>query len=123
MNKITLIGNLTKDIEIKHTPKGSVANGTIAVTRDYNREITDFVNFTLWNKTAETAAKYVGKGSKVAIHGSLHIDKNNDKLYTSVSVENIEFLTPKTPTDSKEPPKYKSPEIEKMKESVEDLPF
>jgi single-strand DNA-binding protein len=134
MNKITVIGNLTKDLDLKETTKGKVANGVIAVTRDYNKDVTDFINFTIWNKAAETAATYVGKGSKVAIHGSLHIDKNNDKLYTSISVENIEFLTSKLPQEPK--PKEKKSEwedviekekqhIDKMKKENEttDLPF
>jgi single-strand DNA-binding protein len=139
MNKITVIGNLTKDLELKETTKGHVANGVLAVTRDYNRDVTDFINFTLWNKAAETAAKYVSKGSKVAIHGSLHIDKNNDKLYTSISVENIEFLSTKITQDTK--PEATKPKTElynygqdresekehisQMKEETEksDLPF
>ena len=134
MNKITLIGNLTKDLDVKQTTKGVVANGVIAVTREYNRDITDFITFTLWNKSAENAAKYIGKGSKVAIHGSLHIDANKetDKLYTSVSVESIEFLTPKNDRPNPEPKRdygdvieQEKAHVKKMKEETQstDLPF
>lgn len=105
MNKVILIGNLTRDPELTETPSGvPVCRFAIAVSRDYadsqgNRE-TDFFNITTWRGKAETCGKYLKKGSKVAVCGSLQNRSYEDKdgikrTVTDVIASDVEFLTPK----------------------------
>lgn len=105
MNKVILIGNLTRDPELTETPSGvPVCRFAIAVSRDYadsqgNRE-TDFFNITTWRGKAETCGKYLKKGNKVAICGSLQNRSYEDKdgikrTVTDVIASDVEFLTPK----------------------------
>lgn len=105
MNKVILVGNLTRDPELSETPSGiAVCRFSIAVSRDYanaegNRE-TDFFNITVWRSRAENCGKYLKKGNKVAIVGSLqnrsYDDKDGNKRYvTDVVANEVEFLTPR----------------------------
>ena len=105
MNKVILIGNLTRDPELTETPNGtSVCRFSIAVQRDYagndgNRE-TDFFNITVWNRRAENCGKYLKKGNKVAIVGSIQTRSYEDKdgikrNVTDIVANEVEFLTPK----------------------------
>ena len=77
MNKVILIGNLTRDLEMRQTPSGS-AVGTfgLAVNRTYTKdgekvENTDFFNIVVWTKLAELCAEYISKGSPIALEGRL----------------------------------------------------
>ena len=84
MNKVFLIGRLTRDPELRYTTNQSaVANFSIAVDRNFRREDgtqeTDFINIEVWNKPAENVNKYLKKGSQVAIDGSIRMDRFNDK--------------------------------------------
>jgi len=86
LNKVMLIGNLTRDPEIRYTPKGSaVAEIGLAVNRRYTmengekREETTFVDVTLWGRTAELAGEYLKKGRPVYIEGRLQLDSWDDK--------------------------------------------
>ena len=73
MNRITLIGNLGKDPEMKVFDSGKMKTSfSIAVRR--TKEITDWINIECWGKTAEIAAEYLRKGNKVGIDGSLFFD-------------------------------------------------
>lgn len=81
-NRVILLGNLTRDIEIKHLQSGmSVAEIGIAVNdrrKDQSGnwiEETTFVDVTLWGRTAEVAAEYLGKGSPILIEGRLKLDQ------------------------------------------------
>ena len=105
MNKVILVGNLTRDPELSETPSGiAVCRFSIAVSRDYagadgNRE-TDFFNITVWRGRAENCGRYLKKGNKVAIVGSLqnrsYDDKDGNKRYvTDVIANEVEFLTPR----------------------------
>jgi len=86
LNKVMLIGNLTRDPEVRYTPKGTaVAELGIAVNRRYTaengekREETTFVDVTLWGRTAELAGQYLKKGRPVYIEGRLQLDTWDDK--------------------------------------------
>ena len=86
LNKVMLIGNLTRDPEIKYTPKGSaVADIGLAINRTYTpeggekREETIFVDVVLWGSLAELAGKYLSKGRSVYIEGRLQLDTWDDK--------------------------------------------
>lgn len=105
MNKVYLIGNITRDVELAQTPSGvEVARFSIAVSRQYqdsNRERqTDFFNCVAWRGLAETIAKYCKKGSKVAVCGSIQLRNYEDnqgikRQAVDIIVQDCEFLTPK----------------------------
>lgn len=85
-NKVMLMGNLTRDPEVRYTPKGSaVADLAIAVNRSYTadngekREEVTYVDVVLWARLAEIASQYLKKGSPVFIEGRLQMDSWEDK--------------------------------------------
>ncbi|TKJ46405.1 single-stranded DNA-binding protein [Candidatus Aerophobetes bacterium Ae_b3b] len=84
LNRVILIGNLTRDPELRYTPDGTpVASFTIAVnraftTRQGEREA-DFIPIVVWRKRAETCSEYLAKGSQVAVEGRLQIRNYEDK--------------------------------------------
>ncbi|MBU3665608.1 MAG: single-stranded DNA-binding protein [Chthoniobacterales bacterium] len=86
VNKVMLLGNCTRDPEVKYTPKGSaVTDVGIAVNRVYTtdggekREETTFVDVTMWGRQAEIAGEYLKKGRPVFIEGRLQLDTWDDK--------------------------------------------
>ena len=131
MNKSTLIGNLTKDPELRTTQSG-IANCsfTIAVTRKFKgsngEKQTDFIPIVTWRKTAELCGKYLSKGKKVAIVGEIQTRnyeaKDGTKRYvTEVVADEVEFLTPKEQGTSQQP--YKKPQELDGFENIEDEPL
>ena len=105
MNRVIIIGNLTRDPESRQTPSGvSVCNLGIAVQREYansdgNREA-DFFNITVWREKGENCQKHLKKGNKVAIVGSLQNRSYEDKdgvkrTVTDIIASDVEFLSPK----------------------------
>ncbi|MGA3171639.1 MAG: single-stranded DNA-binding protein [Chthoniobacteraceae bacterium] len=86
LNKVMLMGNLTRDPEVRYTPKGTaVAEVGLAINRYYSaengekREETTFVDVTLWGRSAEIAGEYLKKGRPVFIEGRLQLDTWDDK--------------------------------------------
>jgi single-strand DNA-binding protein len=82
LNKVMLIGNLTRDVQLKQTPKGqAVADLGLAVNEKYKtpdgevKENVTYVDVVLWGKQAEIAAEYLAKGSPVFIEGRLQLDQ------------------------------------------------
>ena len=104
MNKVLLIGNLTREPELSSTASGvAMCRIGIAVNRNYtnsegNRE-TDFFNITAWRNLAERCGKYLHKGSKVGIVSNLQMrsyEVNGEKRNTiDIIADDIEFLSPK----------------------------
>ena len=103
MNKIVLIGRLTKDPELRYTTgsNAAVCNITVAVDRPFSANNTergaDFIPVVVWNKQAENVKNYLTKGSQVAVEGRLQVrnydDQNGQRKYvTEVIANNIEFL-------------------------------
>jgi single-strand DNA-binding protein len=105
LNKVMLIGNLTRDPEVRYTPKGSpVADLAIAVNRVYTadngekREEVTYVDIVLWAKLAELAGQYLHKGRPIFVEGRLQMDQWEDKATGQkrsrlrVVGENIQFL-------------------------------
>lgn len=85
-NKVILLGNLTRDPEVRYTPKGTaVADLGMAVNRTYTaengekREEVTFVDVTFWGRTAENAGQYLKKGRPVFVEGRLQLDSWDDK--------------------------------------------
>ena len=109
MNKVFLIGNLTRDPELTETSGGvSVCHFAIAVNRSYTssdgERQTDFFNVTAWRGLADTVARYTKKGNKIAVTGSIQIrnyEDNQGVRRTAVDViaQDIEFLTSKSSGD------------------------
>ena len=86
-NKVTLIGNLTGDPELRHTKNGkAVADMSLALNRTYTvqpsgerREETTYIDVVLWNRQAELASQYLKKGRSVLVEGRLQEDSWQDK--------------------------------------------
>lgn len=129
LNRIVLIGRLTKDPELRYTQSGkAVCAFTLAVDRPYlanngNREA-DFINIVVWNKTAENCAQYLAKGKLAAVDGRLQIrsydGQDGQRRYvTEVIADNVRFLSPKSEGSQQEAwigdSGYNSP--------ADDLPF
>lgn len=130
MNKIILIGNLTKDPELTQTSNGiSVCKFTLAVSRKYQNadgeKETDFINCVAWRNLADTIEKFVKKGSKIGVIGSMQTRsyeaQDGTKRYvTEVVADEIEFLSTKDKAESEKP------KTEQTTMSVipdDDLPF
>ncbi|MDA3076683.1 single-stranded DNA-binding protein [Campylobacter sp. JMF_04 NA10] len=104
-NKVVLVGNLTRDIELRYLQTGTAIGKTgIAVTRKFNsgngekREETCFIDIDFWGRTAEIANQYLRKGSKVLVEGRLKLDQWQDqngqnRSKHSVVVESMEMLS------------------------------
>ena len=104
MNKVFLIGRLTKDIELKYTTSNkAVGTTSIAVNRPKQKDKeqeADFINVVLWGNNAENCSKYIRKGSRIAIEGRIqsrsYDTENGQKRYVfEVVAENVEFLDSK----------------------------
>ena len=102
-NKVVLVGNLTRDIELRYAQSGSaIGVSGIAVTRKFNvngekREETCFIDIAFYGRTAEIANQYLSKGSKVLVEGRLKLDQwvdqnGQNRSKHSVQVENMEML-------------------------------
>lgn len=105
INRVVLVGNLTRDPELKMTPSGvNVASFSIAVGRQFKnsngeRE-TDFINCVAWKGLAENLSKYCKKGSQIALEGRMQTRnyeaQDGSKRYaTEVVATNIQFLITK----------------------------
>lgn len=110
MNKVVLIGRLTRDPELKYTPSNiAVVNFSIAVNRNFTsatgeREA-DFINIIVWRKQAENVKKYVFQGSQVAVEGRIqtrnYTAEDGTKRYiTEVVADNVEFLGSKNSSNT-----------------------
>ena len=104
VNKVFLMGNLTRDVELKYTPSNQpVATFGLAMNRRYktkdgeNREETTFVDCEAWARTAEVMSEYLSKGRPVFIEGRLKLDQwqdkdGNNRSKLRVVVENFTFV-------------------------------
>lgn len=119
LNKVMLIGNLTRDIELRVMPKGTaVGQFGLAINRKFKtesgeqREEVVFVDVECWGKTAEVLAKYVTKGMPLYVEGRLKLDQWEDKTTKEkksrmkVVLEQFQFLG--SPKDAAPAPAQKS---------------
>lgn len=125
MNKIILMGNTTKDIELRKTNSGkSVAAFSLAVKRPFTQDTTDFFNCVAWERTAETLSDYVKKGTKILVEGYLtnrEYEKDGAKrIITEVIVERFHFCESK---GGGKPQAKPSAEDYSIIADDEDLPF
>lgn len=105
MNRVVLVGRLTKDPDLRYTPNGvAVANFTVACNRPFsnqqgNREA-DFINCVVWRRAAENLANYMKKGSMIGVDGRIQTRNFENQegrrvFVTEVLAENIQFLESK----------------------------
>ena len=105
MNKVFLIGNLTRDPELTETASGvALCRFSIAVNRNYGsadgERKTDFFNVVAWRGLGETVARYAKKGNKVAVSGSIELRNYEDsqgikRTGVDIVAQDVEFLTPR----------------------------
>ena len=126
MNKVIISGNLCKDIELRYTPGGmAVATFSIAVNEKYkDKETVHFFEVVVWDKQAENCAKFLGKGSKVLVDGSLKQEsweKDGVKHYrVKINAHRIEFIG--KPRGQAEPGVDQTQEAPEVNQT-EDVPF
>lgn len=119
MNKVILIGRLTRDPELRYTGSNTpVATFSLAVNRSFTNQNgereADFINCVVWRKLAETVKNYLSQGSQVAVEGRIQTrsydDQNGQRRYvTEVVVENIDFVgTRRDNSQSTQQPSFNS---------------
>lgn len=104
LNKVFLLGNLTRDPELRHTANGnSVASFSIAVNRTYKgndgdlKKETSYFNIVVWGKMGENCAKYLSKGRPVLVEGRLQnrsweAEDGTKRYATDIVADNVQFL-------------------------------
>ena len=100
MNRLVLIGNLVRDVELKTTTTGnSIVRFTLAVSRKNRNDGADFINCVAYGKVAELLSQYVRKGHKLAVSGHIQTgsyEKDGKRVYTTdVVADSVEFLEKK----------------------------
>ncbi len=131
MNNVSLVGRLTKDVELRYTTKKVKAVGSfvLAVDRDVKRgtgeKSTDFIPIVTWGKTAEFADKYFAKGHRVALQGSIHTrmweDEQKGKHYvTEVVADRVFFADAKYKESEVEDPEVEDPQEEEENPECEE---
>ena len=133
MNKVCLIGRLTKDIELKTTQSNvKVANFTLAVNRRFVKEgqeqTADFINIIAWGKIAEFCDKYFGKGQQIGISGRIQTrtwddDQGKKHYVTEVVAEEVDFADGKRTNQQSDAPNNKSSENSFDNFSIVDEPL
>lgn len=126
MNKCSLVGRTTKEIELRYTTGNepmAVARFTLAVNRRRKKDEADFISCVAFGKTAEVMEKYVGKGHRVGIIGHIQTgsyEKDGHKFYTTdVIVDELDFLEPKHESSSSDD--FDESQFEDMRD--DDIPF
>lgn len=140
MNKIFLIGNLTRDPELRTTPAGvSVCTFTVAVNRrransaEAGNTEADFFRITTWRQVAESCNRYLAKGRKVGVTGTLTLStyQGNDgqqRASLEVQADEVEFLSPRSETEGARAPQERTQQAPQANQfvsvdDVQDLPF
>ncbi len=110
MNKVCLIGRITRDPELRYTSSNiPTVRFTLAVNRTFTSQNgereADFINVVVWRNQAENVKKYVGKGSLVAVEGRIQTgsyEKDGQKIYTTdVVADNVQFLESKAQSQNR----------------------
>ena len=141
MNKIMIVGNLTADPELRSTASNiPVCQFTVAVQRRFanqsGEKVADFIPVVVWRQLAELCSKFLAKGRKVAVSGSLQMRRYEDKQGNKrtayeIQADEVEFLTPRSEsgggTGSGDMPTYKTESFGELSGFTEmddsDLPF
>lgn len=128
MNRINIIGRITKDLELKQTSSNiNFIRFSIAVDRTFKNEEgeyeTDFFNVVAWRKTAEFINNHFGKGSRIAISGRLQTSKytdneGKDRVSTEIVADEVDFIDKKKDTEANAEPVEAPTEEPKSDEDV-----
>ncbi len=128
VNKCILLGRLGRDPEVRYTTTGSaLCTFSIATSEKWTKdgqkhEQTEWHNCVAFGKVAELVSKYVFKGSQVYIEGSLKTTKKDDKYFTNINVQSIQFLDSKKDSDNDMPKNnYQAPINDGF--TADDIPF
>ena len=132
INKVVLLGRLTKDPELRYAAGSgtAVCRLTVAINRQLKKDETDFINCVAFGKTGETIAQYITKGRQIAVTGSIRTgsyeSNSGEKRYTTdVIVETFEFVESKkkeTNEFDKQASNFPDP-FTKEHEEPDDIPF
>ncbi len=135
MNKLIIIGNLTRDPETRTTADGrSVTNFTVAVNRRTNREhpVADYIRVSVWDRLGENCAKYLAKGKKVCVSGPVRAaaymgQDGSAKASLEMTGADVEFLSPRDEAgmegSADAPGEQMDPATGNTVVDAEDLPF
>ena len=129
MNKIILIGNLTRDPELRTTQSGvNVCDFTLAVNRKGKAEGVDYFRVTCWRGLADIAGKYLAKGKKVSVVGQVGVssykDRNGEVRHSlDVTADDLELLSPRDSYEHQEREAIRQEAPAMMAVETEELPF
>lgn len=111
MNRVVVVGRLTRDPDLRYTPNGvAVANFNVAVNRPFRNQQgeqeADFINCVTWRKQAENLANYMKKGSQIGVDGRVQTrtyeNKDGQTVYvTEIQAESVQFLEPRGMTQQR----------------------
>ncbi len=136
-NKVILIGNLTRDVELKYTPSGTaIAKFGIATNRTYkdnlsgeNKQEVMFIDITVFGRSAEVANQYLSKGRRVLIEGRLVLDQwvdstGNKRSKHSIVAERVQFMDSKSSSSDNGSYRFNQPEQKKpqMQQKTNEIP-
>lgn len=136
-NKTQTAGRITRDIELRYTPKGTaVADISLAVNRKYKdgdepKEDVTFIDVTLWGRSAEIVNQYSGKGQQLFVEGRLQTDSWEDKTTgqkrskLKVVADNVQLIGFKDdkPTQKQAEPQRSEPQRQAAPAQEDDIPF
>lgn len=131
LNKLTIMGRLTRSPELRHTQSGkSVASFAIACDRDFEKNAVDFFDVVAWGNTADFVASYFTKGRMAVISGRLQTREwtdreGNKRKTTEIVADNVYFGDSKKESDSREPAAVVAPkeQFAEIRDDDGDLPF
>lgn len=110
MNQISILGRITKEIELKMSQGGkSYTKFSVAVPRKLDKDTSDFFNVTLFGKTAEAVAKWTGKGKRIQVTGAMQMNKTDKGTFWDLvghEVNIIDFLEKDGNPSKKEAEEY-----------------
>lgn len=128
-NKVILIGNLTRDWEVRQHGETTVGKCGIAVNRKFkDKEETTFVDLTAFGRSAENLAKYTGKGRPIYVEGRLHLSQwesqsGEKRSKLEVIIEQFQFLGGRDEVSSSSDPKTKFTDRDDDSIDPDDIPF
>jgi single-strand DNA-binding protein len=138
LNQVTIIGNLTKDAELRYAPSGAaVANFSVATNETWKdkdtgerKERVEYHNVVLWGKAADAIAEYLVKGKQVAVVGQIHTEKwqdketGKDRYTTKIKAANVVLLGSRGKSSSQDDGAHGYEEQTQRSETTdEDIPF
>lgn len=126
MNKILMIGNICRDIEVNHYNDRKVVKNIIAVRRDFKNKNgeydSDFFTFSVWGNQAEFISNYAKKGDRIAIVGKLlnnNYERDGQTVYSNdIQVESIELLSSRKDTENKQMDEVTKEVADKLGEDI-----